>query len=83
MGRPKIDSVVGGIITYLLKKKTSYKHIQRAFKGQGHDMCIATIHRVEHLIGKTRVTGYKWQKLGHTKGHPKSQHLELFVKSPL
>ena len=54
-----MDSVVEGIITYLLKKKTSYRHIQRGLKGQGHDISIATIHPVKHLISKTRGTGYK------------------------
>ena len=75
MGRPEIDSVVEGIITYLLKKKMSYRHIQQELKGQGHDISIATIHRVKHLIGKTRGTDYEKAKIGPYKGHPKSQHL--------
>ena len=70
MGRPKIDSVVEGIITYLLKKKTSYRHIQRVLKGQGHAISIATIHWLKHLIGKTRGTGYKKAKIGPIKEHP-------------
>ena len=48
MGRPIIDRVVEGIFTYILKKQTSYRHIQRELKGQGHDISIATIHRVKH-----------------------------------
>ena len=70
MGRPKIDGVVEGIITYLLRKKTSYRHIQRELKGQGHDISIATIHRVKHLIGKSRGTCYKKAKIGPYKRTP-------------
>ena len=70
MERPKIDSVVEGIITYLLKKKTSYRHIQRELKGQGHDISIATIHRVKHLKGKTCGSGCKKAKIGPYKRTP-------------
>ena len=70
MEKPKIDSVVEGIITYLLKKKTSYGHIQRELKGQGNDIAIATIHRVKHLTGKTCGTGYKKAKNGPYKRTP-------------
>ena len=70
MGRPKIDNEVEGIITYLLKKKTSYRHIQLELKGQGHDISIATIHRVKHLIGETRGTGCKKAKIGPYKRTP-------------
>ena len=70
MGRLKIDSEVEGIITYLLKKKTSYRHIQRELKGQGNDISIATIHQVKHLIGKTRGTGCKKAKIGPYKRTP-------------
>ena len=65
-----MDSVVEGIFTYLLKKKTSYRHIQRELKGQGHDISIATIHRVKHLKDKTRSTGYKKAKIGPYKRTP-------------
>ena len=59
-----------GIITCLLKKKKSYRHIQRELKDQGHDISIATIHGVKHLIGKTRGTGYKKAKIGPFKRTP-------------
>ena len=66
MGRPKIESVVEGIITYPLKKKTSYRHIQRELKGQRHNIS-------RHLIGKTRGTGYKKAKIGpYKRTHQKS-----------
>ena len=70
MRRPKIDSKVEDIITYHLKKKTSYRHIQRDLKGQEHDISIAIIHHVKHLIGKTRGTGYKKAKIGPYKRTP-------------
>ena len=82
-GRPKIDSVVEGIITYLLKKKTSYRHIQRELKGQGHDISIATIHRVKHLIGQTRGTGYKKAKFGPYKRTPQKSTPRVIVNSLL
>ena len=70
MGRPKIGIIFEHSITYLLKKKKSYRNIQRELKGHEHEIWILTIHRVKHSKRKTLCTRSKKPKIGPFRKTP-------------
>ena len=70
MGRPKIGIIFEHSITYLLKKKKSYRNIQRELKGHEHEIWILTVHRVKHWKHKTLCTRSKKPKIGPFRKTP-------------
>ena len=61
--------------------KISEFTVKREVNGQGHDISIL-FHNLSSKALNSLTSRY-CQKQGHIEGHPKSQDLELFVKSPL
>ena len=54
MVRPKINDVVEGIILGLLKQKMSDRNIVKQVGQMGHNVSVATVHRIKHDKGATR-----------------------------
>ena len=70
MGSPKIGIIVEHSIAYLLKKKKSYRNIQRELKGHEQEISISTIHRVQHSKRKTLRASSKSKKIGPYRKTP-------------
>ena len=47
MGRNKISADAEGLIKWLLKRKTSYRVIQKELMGMGHNVSVGTICNVK------------------------------------
>ena len=52
--RPKINDVAEGIILELLKQKKSNRNIVKQVEQMGHNVSVATVHRIKHGKGATR-----------------------------
>ena len=70
MDSPKIGIIVEHSVAHLLKKKKSYRNIQREIKGHENEISISTIHRVKHPKRKTLSASRKSQKIGPYRKTP-------------
>ena len=77
MSRPKFGILVERSMTYLLKRKTSYRNIKRELKGQEHDISISTIHQVKHSICKTLSASRNKPKTGPYRKTPQKSTIAV------